>query len=143
MVDFCAETVKTWHHNRMSGRWVLNDHPTESESKVGRGKRLIHHDRIAIGYLLKQELTHREIAAQLGRNQSTIRREIARGMTEHGYDALVAQKRAVDRSARPKPRKLDTNPQLRAFVIEWLNTKWSPEQISNYLARCFSKGGDM
>ena len=126
VVDRCADTVRTWHHNRMSGRLVLNDHPTESESKVGRGKRLIRHDRIAIAYLLKQGHTHREIAAQLGRNQSTISREIARGMTEHGYDALVAQKRAVDRLARPKPRKLDTNPQLRAFVIEELNTKWSP-----------------
>lgn len=143
VVDRSDATVKAWHHNRMSGRLILNDHPTESESKVGRGKRLIRHDRIAIGYLLKQGLTHREIAAQLGRNQSTISREIARGMTEHGYDALVAQKRAVDRLARPKPRKLDTNPQLRALVIEGLNTKWSPEQISNYLARCFGKGGDM
>lgn len=126
VVDRCTATVKTWHHNRMYGRWILNDHPTESESKVGRGKRLIRHDRIAIAYLLDQGLTHREIAAHLGRNQSTISREIARGMTEHGYDALVAQKRAVDRLARPKPRKLDTNPQLRAFVIEELNTKWSP-----------------
>lgn len=142
-VDRSADTVKAWHHDHMSGRLILNDHPTESESKVGRGKRLIRHDRIAIAYLLKQGHTHREIAAQLGRNQSTISREIARGMTEHGYDALVAQKRAVDRLARPKPRKLDTNPQLRAFVIEGLNTKWSPEQISNYLARCFGKGGDM
>lgn len=143
MVDRSADTVKAWHHDHKSGRLILNDHPTESESKVGRGKRLIRHDRIEIAYLLKQGHTHREIAAQLGRNQSTISREIARGMTEHGYDALVAQKRAVDRLARPKPRKLDTNPQLRALVIEGLNTKWSPEQISNYLARCFGKGGDM
>lgn len=143
VVDRSADTVKAWHHDHKSGRLILNDHPTESESKVGCGKRLIRHDRIEIAYLLKQGHTHREIAAQLGRNQSTISREIARGMTEHGYDALVAQKRAVDRLARPKPRKLDTNPQLRALVIEGLNTKWSPEQISNYLARCFGKGGDM
>ena len=143
VVDRSADTVKAWHHDHKSGRLILNDHPTESESKVGRGKRLIRHDRIEIAYLLKQGHTHREIAAQLGRNQSTISREIARGMTEHGYDALVAQKRAVDRLARPKPRKLDTNPQLRALVIEGFNTKWSPEQISNYLARCFGKGGDM
>ena len=143
VVDRSADTVKAWHHDRMSGRLILNDHPTESESKVGRGKRLIRHDRIEIAYLLKQGHTHREIAAQLGRNQSTISREITRGMTEHGYDALVAQKRAVGRLARPKPRKLDTNPQLRAFVIEGLNSKWSPEQISNFLARCFGKGGDM
>ena len=27
VVDRCAETVKTWHHNRMSGRLILNDHP--------------------------------------------------------------------------------------------------------------------
>lgn len=143
VVDRSADTVKAWHHDHMSGRLILNDQPTESESKVGRGKRLIRHDRIEIAYLLKQRHTHREIAAQLGRNQSTISREIARGMTEHGYDALVAQKRAVDRLARPKPRKLDTNPQLRALVIEGLNKKWSPEQISNFLTRCFGKGGDM
>ena len=54
-------------------------------------------------------------------------------MTEHGYDALVAQKRAVSRLARPKPRKLDTNPLLRAFVIAGLNRKWSPEQIAGVL----------
>lgn len=53
VVDHCADTVKTWNHNRMSGRLVLNDHPTESESKVGRGKRLIRHNRIAMAYLLK------------------------------------------------------------------------------------------
>jgi transposase, IS30 family len=72
----------------------------------------------------------RAIARDLGRAPSTITRELAINGGRHGYRALRAHQRAIRCTARPKPRKLDRLPGLRAAVEDGLAQCWSPQQIS-------------
>jgi IS30 family transposase len=90
----------------------------------------------------------REIARRLGRDPGTISRELRRNGRTHArgpasggrvrhlpYLASVAQDRAEFEALRPKERKLATNPRLAGCVQEKLTERWSPEQISAWLAR--------
>ncbi|WP_425541767.1 IS30 family transposase [Paenochrobactrum glaciei] len=49
------------------------------------------------------------------------------------YRAIVAEAAAWKRAKRPKPAKLAINIPLKSLVIEKLQLKWSPEQISGWL----------
>jgi IS30 family transposase len=74
----------------------------------------------------------------LHRAPSTIVRELRRNTPRDGqYRALLAQKHADHRSARPKPSKLAASEQLGAYVQEKIGgpERWSPEQISRRLRR--------
>jgi IS30 family transposase len=75
----------------------------------------------------------RSIAAQLGRAPSTVSREVRRHGGLDGYRATVADARAWDSALRPKPCLLATQPRLRKQVSQWLEMRWSPEQISGAL----------
>jgi IS30 family transposase len=72
----------------------------------------------------------RTIARDLDRAPSTISRELAANGGRRGYRALRAHQRAIRCTARPKPRKLDRYPWLRAEVQAGLEQCWSPQQIS-------------
>ncbi len=76
----------------------------------------------------------RSIASHLGRAPSTISREIARNGGSHKYRACQADRRAWRRAKRPKVAKLAKCPHLRRVVESKLERKWSPEQISRWLA---------
>jgi IS30 family transposase len=86
----------------------------------------------------------REIARRLGRAPSTISRELVRNGRSHArgpgrvstppYLASVAQDRAERAARRPKERKLLTIPRLARAVGKKLKKRWSPEQISAWLA---------
>ena len=52
-----------------------------------------------------------------------------------GYRALKADDAAYRRARRPKVAKIAACPRLRAKVEEKLAKKWSPEEISGWLAR--------
>ena len=87
----------------------------------------------------------RSIAAELGRSPSTISRELTRngpgssgrrGRALGRYAPYAAHKRAELRARRPKRCKLE-NRELAHFVEVKLARKWSPEQISDELARAF------
>ena len=77
----------------------------------------------------------REIANGLGRDPSTISRELRRGVVRRktGYRATVAQALADQRARRPKTRILERNDALREHVQDRLQAKDSPEQISRRL----------
>jgi IS30 family transposase len=76
----------------------------------------------------------RSIAARLGRSPSTISRELGRNAEAPGrYRATSAHAAAWERAARPKPAKLATNLALRGKVEQYLQKKYSPEQISGRL----------
>ena len=76
----------------------------------------------------------RSIAARLGRSPSTISRELGRNAEPSGrYRATSAHAAAWERAARPKPAKLATNLALRGKVEQYLQKKYSPEQISGWL----------
>jgi IS30 family transposase len=84
--------------------------------------------------LRHQGTSQEDIAAALGRDPSTIGRELRRNSTAHGYFAAQAHDLAQQRRRRPRQRKLD-NPQLNETVRRGLAQEWSPEQIAGALAR--------
>jgi IS30 family transposase len=52
----------------------------------------------------------------------------------------LAHARARERAKRPKPARLDVDPELRAVVSEELGLEWSPEQIATYLREAHPDG---
>lgn len=79
----------------------------------------------------------RAIAEHLERAPSTISREISRNGGIQHYRAAAAEAECWDRAQRPKQCKLATNRKLNAVVADRLTKKWSPEQISGWLARTY------
>jgi IS30 family transposase len=76
------------------------------------------------------------IAVRLGRDRSTIGREIAAGGGRDRYRAYLAQERADVAAERPKLGWTQERPWLWVIVQALLLTnKWSPEQISCRLRR--------
>jgi IS30 family transposase len=72
----------------------------------------------------------RAIARRLGRAPSTICREVGGVAGQRRYRATRADDRACLRALRPKPAKLACNPRLRRAVVEMLEARFSPQQIS-------------
>ena len=79
----------------------------------------------------------RAMASFLGRAVSTVSREINRNGGGRRYRAATADKRAWDRSLRPKACKLVRYPRLRQVVASKLRRNWSPEQIAGWLQRTY------
>lgn len=82
-------------------------------------------------------LSIQSIAQALKRAPSTISREIRRNGTGADYHALHAEKSAAIRARRPKSAKLVLSPKLRAVVEAKLELRWSPQQISAWLAMTY------
>ena len=119
-------------------------------------------ERILIEKLhCERHLSVRKIAEEIGRDKSTVSRELRRGLwfasNENGsyrpyrpkrlktgpwtlgpfYSALAAQRKAdLRRRGSRKPRRMDSGP-LRAWVLDALRRGWSPELIEGRLkAQC-------
>ncbi|MEJ2871986.1 IS30 family transposase [Actinomycetospora sp. OC33-EN08] len=110
-----------------------------------RGRYLTLDERVVIADH-HQHLTQTELAELLGRNKSTICRELKRHCYIHPvkdvpsarrYGAYAADRAAAARRARPQPRKLETDQPLHAHVQQQLMKRWSPEQIARTLPRVF------
>jgi IS30 family transposase len=76
----------------------------------------------------------RAIAEALGRSPSTVCREVNANGGRKKYRALVADRAACRRALRPKRAKLAQCRRLRGVVERKLEAKWSPQQISAWLA---------
>jgi transposase, IS30 family len=76
----------------------------------------------------------RAIAVALGRTPSTVCREVNANGGRKKYRALVADRAACRRALRPKRAKLAGCRRLRGVVERKLEARWSPEQISAWLA---------
>jgi len=72
----------------------------------------------------------RQIAVGLGRDPSTVSREVAANGGRAGYRAWRADQRADQMGRRPRPTKLSQRPALVAAVELLLEMCWSPEQIA-------------
>lgn len=95
-------------------------------------RRVTGEDRLRIKDGLDAGLTNSEIADKLGFHKSTITRELSRNTGGRGYRPKQANKYAKLREeAKHWPYKL--NPVVMMMIIERLELKWSPEQISNRL----------
>jgi len=89
------------------------------------GRYLSFAEREEIALLKAQDHGVREIARRIGRDPSTISRELRRNAatraSQRGYRAGVAQWKAQQAAKRPKPAKLATNPVLHDYVEQRLS----------------------
>jgi IS30 family transposase len=108
--------------------------PVPRRRRVGR---LVLREREEISRGLAAGMSLRAIAVQLGRAPSTISREVAGNGGRRGYRALRADRAAWSRATRPKRCKLAVQPGLRDIVEDKLCRRWSPQQISGWLARTY------
>jgi IS30 family transposase len=100
-------------------------------------------ERCRLEELLEHGQCQAQAAELLGRHRDTIAREIRRGVTQSGYRARVGQDVAEVNAKRPKQRKLDTRPALRAEVVQRLKQRHSPQQISGRLREDFPDDPEM
>ena len=108
--------------------------------------RLTFEEREEISRLLSQKCSFNAIAKYLGRDKSTISREINQSSSnKYIYRAVRAQNRAGRKAAKRRKgkRKLDENNKLRRQVMQKLRLKWSPEQIANFLKEAYPQNKDM
>jgi transposase, IS30 family len=111
--------------------------PRCSAEPSGRYLSVQEREEIAV---LHRRVSLREIARRLGRQPSTVSREIRRNKApSHPYRATRAQSLADERARRPRQGKLARHEPLRRFVQDRLAgaSRLSPEQIVACLHREF------
>lgn len=93
-------------------------------------------EREKLLFFVAKQLSISQIAVALGKDRSTIYRELKRNDFKRlGYLPAQAQKKYEKRRKRSKRPKLLEDPTLYEFVQDrFLNHHWSPEQISGRLA---------
>jgi IS30 family transposase len=116
---------------------------TRPEMWASAGSRLTLEERIDIKLGLEKELSLRAIARKIGREPSTVSREVRCNGGRRKYPPLKAQRLADERARRPKITKLAANPQLCDRVIKDLRSLLSPQQISARLKLDFKDDRDM
>jgi len=105
-------------------------------SKISKYRKLVKEDRILIAQWKNSGYSNIQIAKWLGRNKSTIGRELAGNSFEGRiYEPLHAQHKAEERKVRAwrvgkHPLK---NLGIYQYTIDKLREGWSPEQISGRL----------
>ncbi|WP_329279883.1 IS30 family transposase [Streptomyces sp. NBC_01451] len=145
-VGINIRTGKRWRNGRNpSGRHKAAPPVKAVAPSPGPSRYLREADRIHIADRLREKATVRTIAAELGRSPSTISREICRNRHPGNgqYRPFAAQARADSRRPRPKTGKIGQNPQLRDFIQNHLDIRWSPEQICQALRAQFPRRPEM
>ncbi len=125
LVGVSTRTVDYWisEHGRMS-------HVAEYRP---RSDALTMEEREEIRVGIDRGESDREIGLRLGRDRSTIWREIANNGGRQRYRAFRAHDRAALRARRQRPRWWETRPWVWEQVEEWLEQRWSPQQIAHRL----------
>ncbi|WP_405702494.1 IS30 family transposase [Streptomyces sp. NBC_01383] len=149
-VGINRRTGKRWRHGRAaSGRNKAAKPVRPPLVPQGPSRYLRESDRIHIADRLREKASIRAIAAELDRSPSTISREIRRngtrppGSSRIAYRPHAAQARANDRRPRPKPGKIGQSHELRNFIQDRLDLRWSPEQICQALRAGFPDRPEM
>ena len=100
---------------------------------MNKYKRLSLEEREEISRGLWANECFTDIAKRLGREISTISREVYANISykKRSYHAIKAQSKSVERRKKQaKAKKLDTNYILREYVYGKLREEWSPEEIA-------------
>lgn len=101
-------------------------------------KHLNQNDRDRLEALLDAGESQTEIAKILGVNKSTISRELLSRKKANGtYDATRAEQKAYLKRHESKYQgmKVESNPALKAYIIELLKQKRSPDEIAGRMKR--------
>ena len=98
-------------------------------------KHLTPEEREKILFFSAKEYSVTDIAKELGRNKSTISRELKRNREGSQYLPSKAQQKYANRRKACRPHKRLANPELLQLVRgKFLEHQWSPEQIAGRLA---------
>ena len=100
-------------------------------------------EREEISRGLAAGLSLRAIARGLGRDPSTVSREVDHNGGRTNYRAAKADKQAEQRRRRPQVCKLTSSPSLCQVVRDKLKENWSPEQIAGWLKREYPDDQEM
>ncbi|MFF2066978.1 IS30 family transposase [Streptomyces sp. NPDC058200] len=147
IVGINYRTGKKWrngHHSPGGQRKAVP--PVHKEVLPSGPSRYLREDeRILIADRLRERATVRAVAAELGRSPSTVSREIRRNRhpVSGQYRPHAAQARADARRPRPKTGKIGRRPELRHFIQDRLDLRWSPEQICQALRAQFPDRPEM
>ena len=145
VTDWCKRTGRVLARNRMGGLlrtcpYTVDERPPRTSAR----SRLTFQDRCVIAEGIRKGRSFRSIANEIGFAPSTISREVRTHSSKKGiYSPYQAHIEARAQRSRPRPRKLDENSALRAYVVLGLNLSWSPEQISLRLVHDFPDNCDM
>ena len=92
-------------------------------------------ERDEISILLNKGYSHRDIAGALGKNHSSVSREIKNNSVNGIYDPAKAQHKARVKRLYSKYQamKIRDNPDLEKYIQQRLLKNWTPEQISGRL----------
>ncbi|MFI9789164.1 IS30 family transposase, partial [Kitasatospora sp. NPDC051984] len=147
IVGINSRTGRRWRNGRAPSGTDVGAPPiaVPAGPLSGPSRHLREDERIHIADRLREKAGVRVIAAELGRSPSTVSREIRRNRhpVSGAYRPHAAQARADARRPRPKPGKIARNPELRDFVQDHLERKWSPEQICQALRDTFPERPEM
>jgi len=102
-------------------------------------KQLSHYEREQIAILKAQRLSSVVIGARLGRDPSTIRRELKRLGPRTPYSPLRAHADARKKQKIPRTLKKLSYGELWLLIQTKLQLKWSPEQIAQYLKATYAE----
>jgi IS30 family transposase len=99
-------------------------------------KHLTQEQRYTISQLLEYGYSIREIAKVIGKNKTTVYREIERNCDGRNgkYNAALAQRKYSQRMAE-KPKNIRFTDDIKAEVISMLKWEFSPEQIAGLAQR--------
>jgi IS30 family transposase len=87
----------------------------------------------------KKGKSNAAISELMGRDRSTIYRELKRNRGQRGYRPNQAQRLADERRlASHRPHKMD-NPEIHQYVQDGLEKYWSPDQIAGRARRDFPR----
>lgn len=92
-------------------------------------------ERLQIKILKDKGYSNREIAEALGRDHTSVGREISRNKTKGEYDPRAAKLKARNRRncSKYQGMKVESHPNLRGYIIRRLKLFWTPEEISGRL----------
>lgn len=90
-------------------------------------------DRDEIMFGIAEGVSNAEIARRVGRDRSTVGREIGRCGSREQYRAHRAQAHADEAASRARPAWTETREWLWVEVQALLRLRWSPEQIAKTL----------
>lgn len=101
-------------------------------------RRLTYEERIEIYKLIALKQSLSQIARTLGKNKSTISREV-KPFGKSAYHYMQGELRSVYNTSNRRrfKSKMFQNPDLQNFVLDKLEKKWSPDQISVSLKKLY------